>query len=126
METISSGNVRKSENDIKVAIPTFEGYEVISTKAIIRCEGAGNYTKVIYDMPKKELLVSRKLRDFEEILDGTGFIRVHNSHIINPNHIIRYYKRDGGLFEMSDGQMIRITREKSKVMDMFFEDVRKL
>ena len=126
METTSSDIGKKFGTDFKVAIPTFEGYEVISTKAIIRCEGAGNYTKVVYDKPKKELLVSRKLRDFEELLDGTGFIRVHNSHIINPNHIIRYYKRDGGLFEMSDGQMIRITREKSKVMDLFFEDVRKL
>ncbi len=126
METKSSGNVKKILNHIKVAIPTFEGYEVISTQSIIRCEGAGNYTKVIYDEPKKELLVSRKLRDFEELFDGTGFIRVHNSHIINPNHIIRYYKREGGLFEMSDGQIIRITREKNKVMDLFFEDVRKL
>jgi two-component system, LytTR family, response regulator len=126
MEITSSRSGKKLEEGIRVAIPTFEGYEVLSTKEIIRCEGAGNYTKIIYDQPKKELLVSRKLRDFEGLLDGTGFIRVHNSHIINPNHIIRYFKRDGGLFEMSDGQMIRITREKAKVMDIFFEDVRKL
>lgn len=126
MEILTMIENRKQEVNMRVAIPTFEGYEILSVTNIIRCEGAGNYTKIIYNAPAREYLVSRKLRDFEFLLSRSGFIRVHNSHIINPIYVTKLLKSDGGIFEMADGQKIRITREKAVVMERFFEEVERV
>lgn len=71
-----------------VSFPHTRGIEVRPCESIVHIEGQGNYSTVVFtDEPK--LLLSRTIGDFEDMLPGSGFVRVHRSHIINMRHIRR-------------------------------------
>lgn len=99
----------------KIALPTFQGYELVALDLIIRCEAENTYTNV-FIKDRKPLLISRTLKDMEEILEGIQFLRIHQSHLINLNEIIRYQRADGGSVVMSDGSNLAISRMKKEVL----------
>ncbi len=109
----------------RMAMPTLEGYIILLFKDIIRCEADRNYVK-IYCADGHNQLVCRSLKDVEQILSNHGFLRVHHSHIINPDFITRILKSDGGAVVMADGSDIRITRNKQENMAALFERIEKL
>ena len=78
---------------------------------IIQCESLGSYTK-FHLTHHKVIVVSRLLKEYEEILDNYYFFRVHQSNIINLEHIKRYVKGDGGQVWMSDGAEIEVSRRR--------------
>jgi len=105
-------NVRQSENQFsKITLPTGHAYEVVLIKDIIRCEANDNYTNV-YLTGGKKFLVSGTLKHYEDLLPATDFTRVHHSHLINMNHMLRFLKEDGGYAVMSDGSKVEVSRRK--------------
>lgn len=97
----------------RIALPTLEGFEFIEVEKIIRCESDSNYTKIfLQNLPM--MLVSRTLKEIEEILSDLPFIRVHNSHIIAKNHVKKYVKADGGYILMIDNSEIPISRARKE------------
>lgn len=95
----------------RIALPTLEGFEFIEVEKIIRCESDSNYSK-IFLKDSKMMLVSRTLKEMEEMLSDMPFIRVHNSHIISKNHVKKYVKADGGYILMADNAEIPISRAR--------------
>lgn len=95
----------------KIAIPTNDGLVFLTVDQIIRCQADGNYTHIV-STQKKDILASRKLREFEGMLESYNFYRVHNSHLINLAYLAEYKKADGGVAVMSDGSEIAISRRK--------------
>ncbi|MEL6986419.1 MAG: LytTR family transcriptional regulator DNA-binding domain-containing protein, partial [Bacteroidota bacterium] len=67
---------------IKIAISLSSGFKVISIADIIRMEGAGNYAE-IYLIDGTKILSTKTIRNYEELLSGRNFFRVHRSHLIN-------------------------------------------
>jgi two-component system LytT family response regulator len=109
-----------------MAIPTFEGYEIIEIDQIIRCEAERNYCKIYYKDKPDAYLVSRNLKELSTILEQKGFLRIHHSHLINPMSIRRILKSEGGTIEMVDGTKIRITRNKEIVLESLFNKIPKI
>ncbi|MCC7400384.1 MAG: response regulator transcription factor [Chitinophagaceae bacterium] len=101
---------KKSQED-NIAIPTNDGMEFISIKNIIRIESSSNYSK-LYLVGGRTMLVTRLLKDFEEILLPYQFYRVHNSHLINMNYIKKYIRGEGGQVVMQNGDVIDVARRK--------------
>lgn len=105
-------NVRhRMGQDGKLAIPTSEGMAFINIRDIIHCEADGSYTR-LHVSDRKAMIVSKKLKDFENILDANAYCRVHHSSIINLDHVDRYVKGEGGYVVMSNGQHVDISRRK--------------
>jgi two-component system LytT family response regulator len=100
----------KSQED-KIAIPTGEGMEFISVKDIVRIESSSNYSK-LYFTSGHTLLVTRLLKDFEEMLLPYRFYRVHHSHLINLSQIKKYIRGEGGQVVMLNGDVIDVARRK--------------
>ncbi len=98
----------------KLALPTLDGLIFVNTEDIIRCESDDNYTK-FYLINSKPILVSKTLKDFEELLNAHNFIRVHHSHLINLAHIKRYIKGEGGVIIMADDSSVEVSRRKKEV-----------
>jgi len=95
----------------KIALPTMQGLELVSVESIITCSANNNYTEFsIAD--KKKILVSRTLKEIEELLEGYSFLRVHHSHIVNLNAINRYIKGEGGYLIMNDGSTVDVSRSR--------------
>ncbi|HSU27856.1 MAG TPA: LytTR family DNA-binding domain-containing protein [Chitinophagaceae bacterium] len=99
----------------KIALPTMEGLQMIPVDSIISCESDDNYTTLTVKNNKK-LLVTRSLKEMEDILEQYPFIRVHRFYIINLNEIEKYIKGEGGYLLMSDGTSIDVARNKKEVL----------
>lgn len=99
----------------KIALPTMQGLELVPVSSIISCTSNNNYTEFILS-DKRKILVSRTLKDVEEMLHDYSFVRVHNSHIINLNAVTRYVKGEGGYLIMSDGSTIDVSRGKKELL----------
>jgi two-component system, LytTR family, response regulator len=103
----------KSQDD-HIAIPTNDGLEFIQIKQIIRIESSSNYSKIVLQNGQ-HMLVTRQLKDFEELLQDYRFYRIHHSHVINLNFIAKYVRGDGGQITMRNGDIIDVSRRKKEV-----------
>ena len=102
----------KSQEE-KMAIPTSEGLEFIPIKTIMHIESSSNYSKLFFT-DGKSLLVTRLLKDFEDMLLPYNFYRVHNSHLINLAYIKKYIRGEGGQVIMQNGDVIDVARRKKE------------
>ena len=103
----------KSQED-QIAIPTNDGLEFIQIRQIMRIESSSNYSKLIL-LDGHQLLVTRQLKDFEELLGDYRFYRIHHSHLINLSYIAKYIRGDGGQVTMRNGDIIDVSRRKKEV-----------
>jgi len=103
----------KSQED-NIAIPTNDGLEFIQIKQIVRIESSSNYSKIILQN-SHHMIVTRQLKDFEELLQDYRFYRVHHSHLVNLNFIAKYVRGDGGQITMRNGDIIDVSRRKKEV-----------
>ena len=99
----------------RIALPTMQGLELVPVNNIISCSANNNYTEFSLS-DKKKILVSRTLKETEEILEGYAFLRVHHSHIINLNETVRYIKGEGGYLTMSDGSTVDVSRSRKELL----------
>ena len=103
-----------SPSEMKLCIPTFKGFAVLKLEDIIICEAEKNYT-IIHVKDKKPIIVSRTLMEYEKILNGTTFLRVHRTFLINLQHVTEYHRGDGGIIIMSNGTEVEISRRKKEL-----------
>ncbi|MGY2132413.1 LytR/AlgR family response regulator transcription factor [Hymenobacter sp. HD11105] len=99
----------------KLPFATQEGITFVKPKSIARCESSSNYT-TLYFTDKSKLIVSKTLKEVEELLQPHGFFRVHHSHLINLQQVSRYVKAEGGYIEMSDGTPVPIARQRKELV----------
>jgi two-component system LytT family response regulator len=103
-------NLRTS-NPSRLVIPTSDGREYLNPKDIIRIEADRSYSWFFINGSRK-ILVSRHLKEFQDLLNDRNFFRPHNSHLINLDFVKKLVRTDGGYIEMSDGAQIPISRNR--------------
>lgn len=104
-------NIDRKHDEQRIAIPLADKIEFLSIDKIIRLEAEGNYTH-FYLENKKQYLVCKTLKEYQELLENHHFIRTHQSHLINFRKIAAYVKTDGGYIAMEDGSQAPISRQK--------------
>ncbi|MFZ5553455.1 MAG: LytR/AlgR family response regulator transcription factor [Bacteroidota bacterium] len=101
----------------RLALNTLDKIHVVNISDIVRCEADVNYTQFHFS-GKTKLLVTKTLKDFEDLLKEHGFLRVHQSHLVNTNYIKEFVKSDGGYLVMSDGTNVPVsTRKRNSVVE---------
>lgn len=107
-------NIRKKVDNFKrIALSTSDGIHLFNISDIIRCESEDNYTK-FYIKNTKTVMISKTLKEYEELLTEHGFERIHQSHLINLKYLKSYIKRDGGYVVMEDGSHLPISQRKKE------------
>lgn len=101
----------------RMAIPTSDGMEYLNPKDIIRIEADRSYSW-FYISGNRKILVSKHLKEFQELLSDRYFFRSHNSHLINLKYVKKYIRKEGGYIEMADGAMIPISRTRKDLFLM--------
>ncbi|MCW3103821.1 MAG: DNA-binding response regulator [Bacteroidetes bacterium] len=105
----------------RLALHTQDKIHIVNINDIIRCESSINYTEFHFSNGKK-LLVTKTLKDFEDLLADQGFYRVHQSHLVNTKYIKEFIKTDGGYLLMTDGCNVPVsTRKRPEVIKMLEE-----
>ena len=99
----------------KIALPTMEGLQMVDVGAIISCASDSNYT-VFLLKNKQKIIVSRTLKEIEEMLEEYSFLRVHHSHIVNLNEVNKYIKGEGGYLIMSDESTVDVSRSRKEML----------
>jgi two-component system, LytTR family, response regulator len=108
--------INHTNNSIqRIALPTMEGLQLVPINSIISCASEGNYT-IFLQKDKQKIVVSRPLKEVEEMLTEHSFLRVHNSYLVNMNEINKYIKGEGGYLMMSDGSTVDVSRSKKEVL----------
>ncbi len=113
MELLRASLQSVKSQEEKIAIPTSEGLEFIPIKNIVHIESSSNYSRIFF-VDGKNMLVTRLLGEFEEMLQPYHFYRVHNSHIINLSYIKKYIRGEGGQVVMQNGDTIDVARRKKE------------
>jgi len=100
----------RSQDD-KIAISTTEGIDFIQVRSIIRIESNSNYSRLVLNSGQT-IVVTKLLKEFEEMLSRYRFYRIHHSHLINLLCINKYIRGDGGQVVMQNGDVIDVARRK--------------
>ena len=108
-------NTKRKPSDKTIALAMNDRIEFVEVSSIVRCESDSNYTTFCLKNGEK-LLVSRTLKEYDELLAPYGFLRVHQSHLINLNEIKSFIKSDGGYIRMKDGATVAISRQRRETV----------
>lgn len=101
----------------RIALSTEDGLVFVHTSSIAYCKAESNYTFVVL-ADGKRILVAKTLKEIDETLSGKDFFRIHNSFLVNINHILKFVRGDGGYVVMIDKTEITVSRNKK---DEFFQ-----
>jgi two-component system, LytTR family, response regulator len=100
----------KTKSFSRIAIPTTEGLQFLKVEDIIYLEASVNYTHIFCG--QKKYTVSKTMKDYEEILSPSIFLRIHNSFIINKNFVEKYIRGEGGQVVLFNGVTLDIAKRK--------------
>ncbi len=108
--------LRKPETQLsKIALPMQSEIRYVPLSEIIRCEADNTYTQFFLAGSEK-IVVSKSLKEYADLLCPNGFLRTHQSHLVNPKFVKSWLKEDGGMLHLLSGEKIPISKpNKDKV-----------
>ena len=102
-----------SSEQYKLVLPTSDGLTFINLKDVLYCEAMSNYTKFhMRDM--SNYLVSKTLKEYENLLMPHNFFRIHNSFLVNIREVKKYVRSDGGYVIMNNEQSLDVSKRKKE------------
>lgn len=104
---------KQQKNEHRLALPTAKEIRFVNPGQIIRCESSNAYTS-FYLTEGQKIVVSKPIFEYEELLKDYGFIRCHQSHLINKSKVKSWIKEDGGYLLLDDGSQVPVSRNKKE------------
>ena len=113
-ESLSSITIHEK----KIVLKDSESIYFVKVSDIVHCKAEGPYTE-FYLIPQQKIIISKSLREYEELLEPFGFIRTHHSHLINIKRIVRFDKADGGSLILENKQVVPVSqRKREQIMEL--------
>jgi two-component system, LytTR family, response regulator len=111
-------NLKQSDQEqFKLALSTNNGIFLYDPREIVLLEGNSNYTKFFFTS-QNPLMVSKTLKEYEDILKEHHFLRIHKSYLVNKVHVVKVDKE--GMMELSNQLYLPISRRrKSEILQWF-------
>lgn len=97
----------------RIVLPSLNGYTFVDLDEVVRCQAESNYTQFFLTGNRK-VMVSRTMNFYEELLSGLQFCRVHNKHMVNLNHVMKFVRGKGGTLVMADQSAVEISEGRKK------------
>lgn len=120
LETLFS-NLQKTGSMHQVALPTMHGLDFVPIDNIIYCQGEGSQTAAYVKNQTLPIILSKTLKECEDLFKNNGFYRIHKSYLINLNHIKKYIKGKDGQVIMSNDKTLEVSRNYK---DAFLEHLK--
>jgi len=98
-------------NNRKIVLKDIDNTWFIKVSDILYCEAEGTYTK-FFVQHTGPILVSKNLKEYEEILEPLGFLRTHHSFLANPEKIKSYDKTGAGALVLEGGYTVPVSQRK--------------
>ncbi|GAA5041085.1 DNA-binding response regulator [Marivirga lumbricoides] len=97
----------------KIAIPSHEGILFVKVEDVIYLEASSNYTQFYLKNGQKHL-VSKSLKEYDQMLTDHNFYRIHHSYLININEVTKYVRGDGGYVILSNNVNLDVSKRKKE------------
>jgi len=97
----------------KLVLRTSENIHIVNVNDIVRCESDNSYT-TFFIRDGEKIVISKSIKEYAELLNEYGFIRPHQSHLVNLNFVKRLDKSDGGFLIMKDGKEIPVSSRRKQ------------
>lgn len=109
-------NLQKPQQALEqIAVPAQTGMIFLKVADIMYCEADSNYTRIFLNN-KQKIISTRTLKEYEELLEDSGFIRIHHAHLINRSYVKQYIKGEGGQVILHDGTALDVSRRKKDIV----------
>ncbi|GGH11357.1 MULTISPECIES: LytR/AlgR family response regulator transcription factor [Pedobacter] len=99
----------------RIALPQQNEIRYVNTDEIVRCEADNNYTNFFFS-GGDQMLISKSLKEYSDLLKPHGFIRTHQSHLVNPRFVKSWLKEDGGTLLMDNGDKIPVSKPNRELV----------
>ena len=107
-------NLETDLHDRKIAVHIGENVRLLSEFQIAYIEGDGRYCNISMDNGDS-YTTARYLKDFEDYLgQGSSFVRISKSYLLNAKHIRQYSKGEPCIIEMQNGKVFEVSRRKKQ------------
>jgi len=113
IQQLMSNLKSSSAESYKLALPTTDGLIFVKVSDILYCEASSNYTEITL-MDNKKYIVSRTLKEYEDLLTEYDFFRIHNSFLINLNAVKKYVRGEGGYVIMMNDKSLDVSKRKKE------------
>lgn len=100
--------------EMKLCIPSLQGFQVVALKDILFCEASGSYTG-FYFTNEHHLVSAKPIFEYEELLADAGFVRIHKSYLVNLLHVKEYLRGEGGSVILSNDKEVEVSRRKKDI-----------
>lgn len=116
LKLLAENLMQAQQSPRRIALNSADRVHVVQVNEIIRCTSERNYT-IFFLKGGKQIVVTRTLKEYEELLEPSGFVRVHHSHLINLEHLREFVKADGGYALMNDNSHVPVSvRKREELM----------
>ena len=103
----------KYDHEKKIVLKDIDNIYFVRVSDILYCLAEGTYTK-FFLQNRPPVMVSKNLKEYENMLEPLGFIRTHHSYLVNPSKIIRFDKSDGGSLILEDNLKVPLAQRKKE------------
>jgi two-component system, LytTR family, response regulator len=107
----------------RFGVSTLEGLIMVNIDDIIFCESDSAYCKLFFREQLKPMVITKTLKEVEEVLQGNDFCRIHHSYVINMKFVERYIRGEGGEVVMMNGAHLPISRTRKQDFLNLFEKI---
>ncbi|PCJ25402.1 MAG: DNA-binding response regulator [Flavobacteriales bacterium] len=119
LETFITNITNKESQELKIVIPSTNGFRVSILKEIIYLKADRNYTHIHF-LEEKSELASKSLKEFDDMLSNKGFFRPHQSYLINMNYVVGFTKGANSTIKLHNNIEIELARsKKSEFLELF-------
>ncbi|MEJ5993620.1 LytTR family DNA-binding domain-containing protein [Pedobacter sp. Du54] len=102
-------------NASKIALPMHSEIRYVALSEIIRCEADDSYT-YFFLANNEKIVVSKSLKEYADLLRPNGFLRTHQSHLVNPKYVKSWLKEDGGILLLTSGEKIPVSKPNKETV----------
>lgn len=106
----------------RIALTTLKGTRFVYIREIVHCRSEDNYTK-FFLLDAEPFLVSKPIFEYEEMLKDYGFVRCHQSHLVNKRFISGLLKGDGDYILLGNGAHVPVSRQKREMIKQELTDI---
>ncbi len=107
-----------NDQALKIVLSDSESIHIVPIDNIMWCCAEGSYTKFVLSQGR-DILVSKNLKAYEDMLDSDKFLRIHHSYLVNVSHIKRFEKSEGGVLVMDNDSILPVSvRKKDNLMQL--------
>ena len=104
----------QSPHEMKLCVPSVKGFQVINLAEVIYCEAESSYT-IFHLVNKQQVVASKTMIEYEMLLEGTTFCRIHKSFLVNLIHIKEYLRGEGGSVILTNNLQVEVSRRRKEM-----------